>query len=131
MSLTAKQLEERKLYIGGSDVGSILGYNSFNSAIDVFNAKIDGKESISNTQMYWGNVLEPVIRNEFDSLLQHYTDLYIRSPDNTKYHKNYNFLAGNVDGLICQQGNSFDSSRCSHRSSSRRSRLRAGPVHRK
>jgi len=109
MPLTQKQIEERQNYIGGSEVGSILCVNPYDSPYDVWEHKVDGKQkNISNAQVYWGHLLEPVIRDEFDNLLQYYTDLYIRSPSTTEHHKKHNFLAGNVDGLICQQGNSLD-----------------------
>ena len=33
-------LRERKTYIGGSDIGAILGLSSFNSALDIYLAKV-------------------------------------------------------------------------------------------
>jgi putative phage-type endonuclease len=103
MALTEKQLAERQNYIGGSEVGSILGLNPFESPLTVFNKKIEGGENISNSHTYWGNVLEPTIRNEFDKLLRKHSDMWIHDINETKYHKKeaYNFLAANVDGLIC------------------------------
>ncbi len=103
MALTALQLKERQHYIGGSDVGAILGFNKYKSALEVYFEKVDGIESsVNNSYTRWGNILEPVVRNEFDEILRKYSKLWVHEEAYTKYHKDYKFLAGNVDGLICR-----------------------------
>lgn len=59
--------ELRSQGIGGSQVGTILGLNQWESAYTLW-AKLTGKipESFEqNEKMYWGTVLEPVIREEW------------------------------------------------------------------
>lgn len=59
--------ELRSKGIGGSQVGTILGLNQWESAYTLW-AKLSGKipESFEqNEKMYWGTVLEPVIRDEW------------------------------------------------------------------
>lgn len=59
--------ELRSKGIGGSQVGTILGLNPWESAYTLW-AKLSGKipESFEqNEKMFWGTVLEPVIRDEW------------------------------------------------------------------
>lgn len=59
--------ELRSKGIGGSQVGTVLGLNQWESAYTLW-AKLSGKipESFEqNEKMYWGTVLEPVIRDEW------------------------------------------------------------------
>lgn len=60
-------LNKRKIGIGGSDVGSILGFNKYRSAIDIWldktSEEIKGIEP--NAAMHWGTKLEPIIADEF------------------------------------------------------------------
>jgi len=59
--------ELRSNGIGGSQVGTILGLNQWESAYTLW-AKLTGKipESFEqNEKMFWGTVLEPVIRDEW------------------------------------------------------------------
>lgn len=59
--------ELRSNGIGGSQVGTILGLNPWESAYTLW-AKLSGKipESFEqNEKMFWGTVLEPVIRDEW------------------------------------------------------------------
>ena len=103
MALTALQLKERQHYIGGSDVGAILGFNKYKSALEVYFEKADGiKSNVSNSYINWGHILEPIVRNEFDEILRKHSNLWVHEDTHTKFHKDYKFLAGNVDGLICR-----------------------------
>lgn len=60
-------LEERKTYIGGSDLGSILGINNFRTELDVYFEKTaEGiAEDTASEAAYWGNVLEDVVAQEY------------------------------------------------------------------
>ena len=51
--------------IGGSDIGAILGVNKYRSLVDVYLDKIEGKKVEDNNAMFWGRILEPIIRAEF------------------------------------------------------------------
>jgi putative phage-type endonuclease len=97
MALTEKQLEERRHYIGGSDVGAILGYSKWKTPLDVYFEKVEGKKSeVNNNFIYWGNQLEPLIRNIFTEI----TSYPCEEIKDTKYHSLYPFIAANIDGLI-------------------------------
>lgn len=60
-------LEERKTYIGGSDLGSILGINNFRTELDVYFEKT--AEGIVEDKVgevaYWGTILEDVVAAEY------------------------------------------------------------------
>jgi len=60
-------LQKRKLGIGGSDIGSILGFNKYRSAIDVWQDKISPEDKSVEFKevMHWGIKLEPIIAEEF------------------------------------------------------------------
>jgi putative phage-type endonuclease len=96
--LTEKQLEERRGYIGGSDVGPILGYSKWRSALDVYREKVDGDyiDSSGNSFIYWGNKAEPMIREVFEEL----TGYKVSLPESVKLHKDHAFLGANVDGIV-------------------------------
>lgn len=95
--LDEKQLEERRHYIGGSDVGAILGYSKWKTALDVYFEKVEGiRQEINNNFIDWGNRLEPLMRDTFSKI----TGLETSEIVNTKYHKDYPFIAANIDGLI-------------------------------
>lgn len=62
-----KWLEYRRMGIGGSDAGAVLGFNPYKGPYMVYIEKVeeyqpdlDGKEAV-----YWGNVLEDVVAEEF------------------------------------------------------------------
>lgn len=59
-------LEQRRGGIGGSDVAGILGLSKWSTPLDVYLSKIGQAEEKELTPaMYWGNILESVIRDEF------------------------------------------------------------------
>jgi putative phage-type endonuclease len=54
-------LEERKTYLGASDISAILGLNDYASPVDVYLSKTEGKESEDNDFLRAGRALEPAI----------------------------------------------------------------------
>lgn len=98
-------LEERKTYIGGSDLGSILGINNFRTELDVYFEKTaEGiAEDTASEAAYWGNVLEGVVAQEYAKR----TGFKIEKPAGLIRHKQYPFIACNLDyWVIDDQGNS-------------------------
>lgn len=96
--LTTKQLSERKLGIGGSDMPIILGLSIYKTPYQLYLEKIadgDPVQSPETTYQYWGNQLEPVIREHFAKKYQ----IAVETPD-TIVHREYTFLRANVDGFI-------------------------------
>jgi putative phage-type endonuclease len=96
--LTNEERRERQNYIGGSDVGAILGYNQYRSSLDVYLEKVEGeyKDESDNWFIYWGNKNEPQIRSIFSEI----TDYKVTLPKTAKFHKEYAFLGGHVDGIV-------------------------------
>lgn len=59
-------LAKRRLGIGGSDAAAILGASRYKTRADVWLDKTGRAADIEeNEPMHWGNVLEPVVRNEY------------------------------------------------------------------
>lgn len=64
--------EQRKLRIGGSEVAAILGISSWESPFSLWHRKAGALEAVDlsdQSPVYWGNVLEPVVRGEW--MLRH------------------------------------------------------------
>lgn len=99
--ITEQQLQERRNYIGGSDVGPLCGLSKYKSPLDIYFSKI---ETVVNDEASvfasWGNALEETMLAKFEEE----KNIKVISSPPTKFHKNYPFLAANVDG-IAQDGN--------------------------
>lgn len=98
-----KWLEERKTYVGGSDLGSILGINNFRTALDVYIEKTaEGiVEDTAGEAAYWGTVLEDVVAGEYAKR----TGLDIRTGPGLIRHSEYPFIACNIDYWVFDKGN--------------------------
>lgn len=94
--LDEKQLEERRHYLGGSDVAAALSRNPNKTALKLYYEKIDGAEQEDNPFLENGNDGEDKNRKKFAEI----TGLRVQIADSTKHHPQYPFLAANVDGLI-------------------------------
>ena len=105
-------LKVRKLGLGGSDMAAVLGVNPWTSAIDIWLDKtsdeVDSKES---EPMYWGNVLEEVVAQEFAKR----TGLKVRNNNFVLQSEEHPYLLANIDreivgvdaGLECKTANAF------------------------
>ncbi len=61
--LTAEQLEQRRSFIGASDIAAIAGLSPWKDAVDVLNAKLGYQtEGEDNEAAEWGHRLEPIVR---------------------------------------------------------------------
>ena len=91
-------LEERKLGIGGSDVGAICQVNPFSSRLDVWREKTEEglTEIPDNKFMYWGRKGEQNIAERFaeDSGLK------VEKSNKIYSHDDLPHMKGNVDRLI-------------------------------
>lgn len=66
MSLTPEQIELRKLGITATDIAAIVGKHPWRSALDVWLEKTGQREPApGNTRTKWGELLEPVIRDDY------------------------------------------------------------------
>jgi putative phage-type endonuclease len=90
-------LKWRNKGIGGSDTSVICGLNPYKSQVELWMEKtgrIDPKEA--GEAAYWGTLIEPLIRNEFNirSGLEVGLELSILQ------HPIYPFMLANVDGIV-------------------------------
>lgn len=59
-------LGDRRTYIGGSDIGAIMGRSRYRTPVDVYFQKIgDTPEFQGNEATRWGNILEAVVAAEY------------------------------------------------------------------
>ena len=90
-------LQERKTYIGGSDLGCILGLSKYKSALDIYLDKTtDILDQITSEAAYWGNVLEDVVAREYSRI----TDQRTYESDGLIRHPEHSFLAVNIDRWV-------------------------------
>lgn len=86
--------EKRNIYVGGSDVPTILGINKYKTQFQLAKEKIglEKPEFVSNPYVKFGNVLEPQIRDYINAINQKnfVVDTYI---DEEKH------IRSNVDGI--------------------------------
>jgi len=95
--LDEKKLQERRTYIGGSDVCAVLGRDPRTTPLGVYCAKVDGIfKREDHPFLENGNDKEPENREKFAKV----TGLGVLTVDEAKHHPKYPFIAGNVDGLV-------------------------------
>jgi len=97
-------LNERKTYVGGSDLGAILGINSFRTELDIYIEKTtnDILEEELSEAAYWGTILEETVAMEYTKR----TGFRIEKPVNLIRHSEYPFIACNLDyWAIDNEGN--------------------------
>lgn len=105
-------LKVRKLGLGGSDMAAVLGLSPWCSPIDVWIDKTsDTVEEKESEPMYWGNVLEEVVAQEFAKR----SGYKVRNNNFTLQSDEYPYLLANIDreivgldaGLECKTANAF------------------------
>ena len=91
-------LEERRKGIGGSDVGAVLGYNTYKTAYEVWLDKTGQTlpENSESEAAYWGTTLEELVAQEFMKR----TDKKVRRTNKMFQHATYPFLIANVDRMV-------------------------------
>lgn len=58
-------LNLRKQFIGASEVSILTGNNTYQTAVDLYNRKVNNVETPVNERMRWGNILEDAIAREW------------------------------------------------------------------
>ena len=94
-------LELRRRGIGGSDASVIMGKNPYRSILRLWEEKT-GKAPITeagNEAVYWGNVMEPVIRKEFTRR----TGLKVRQKHFMVFHPEIPYMFADVDGIVTEE----------------------------
>ena len=90
-------LQMRKTYIGGSDIGCILGLSKYKSALDIYLEKTtDVIEEATSEAAHWGKMLEDAVTEEYTER----TGLSVHKPQGLIRHPKYNFLAANIDRWV-------------------------------
>jgi len=88
-------LAERRKGIGGSDVAPILGISPWASPLDVFlDKRGELPDQPENEAMRWGNILEPVVRQEYANR----TGQVVRQAGAILQHPKHAFMLANLDG---------------------------------
>lgn len=105
-------LKARKSGLGGSDMAAVFGLSPWRSPIDVWLDKTsDAVEEKESEPMYWGNVLEEVVAQEFAKR----SGYKVRNNNFTLQSEEYPYLLANIDreivgldaGLECKTANAF------------------------
>lgn len=90
-------LKERQSYIGGSDIGCILGVNKYKSALDIFLDKTKEVVSESISQpAYWGNVLEDPVAKKYAEE----TGYKVYGAPGLILHPLHKFVGANIDRWV-------------------------------
>lgn len=88
-------LTYRRQGIGGSDAAAVLGYSKWKTPLDIYYSKInDNEDDVENSHMKWGNILEPIIRQEYSNEMQ----VNVIEPNAIIKHPKYPFLLATIDG---------------------------------
>lgn len=91
-------LKERKKGLGGSDIAAIFGLSKWMTPYQLYIDKTTdeiAEEDIDNDQIYWGNLLEPVILQVYTKK----TGRLAKKPDPMIWSKEHNFLFANLDAI--------------------------------
>lgn len=89
-------LASRKLGIGGSDVAPLLGLSPWTSPYALWEDKTGrSDEKPATPAIYWGNMLEPVIRQAYADATGH----IVTKPDVMYVSKEHPFMLANIDGM--------------------------------
>lgn len=91
-------LKYRRLGIGGSDIAAIAGVSPFGNPVSVFLDKIGGGQDKEETEaMYWGNVLESVVADEFK---RRHPEVRMQRVNAILMHPEYHWALANLDRRI-------------------------------
>ena len=91
--------DERKNYIGGSDIAAVMGLSRYKTPLELYCEKSGLKMPVDlsdNEKVYWGNVLEDVIAREFSLR----TNMKVRRRKLAYIHSEYPFLQAHIDRII-------------------------------
>lgn len=101
-------LRFRKTIIGGSDVGAILGFNRYRTAIDVYREKTDPEyQQQDSYEMKIGRMLENTVAElwESETNLKCVKDVDSNGNIIVRIHPEYSFLGATLDRLILPHDN--------------------------
>lgn len=91
--------EERREYIGGSDIAAVMGMNRWKTSLTLWLEKIgeiDLNDNSNNEAKELGRELEDFVAKKFSKK----TGLKVRKRQEKYTHKKYPFLVAHVDRII-------------------------------
>jgi len=93
--------QDRSKYIGGSDVGALLGLSPFKSPLAVWMEKT-GKEvkAADSLPLRFGSFVEEFVANEYAKA----TGFALSADDTTRIHPQHSFMSGNIDRYVHEEG---------------------------
>ncbi len=93
--------QDRSKYIGGSDIGALLGLSPYKSPLAVWMEKT-GKEvkAVDNLPVRFGSFVEEFVANEYAKA----TGFALSADDTTRIHPQYSFMSGNIDRFVHSDG---------------------------
>lgn len=98
---TQEWVDNRKDYIGGSDVSSILEQNPYSTPLQVWMRKKGLLSPIDSTPiMNFGHYFEPILAANFEQV----TGLKTRQVNKTYQHEEHSFLRANIDRMVLASG---------------------------
>lgn len=91
----------RRLGIGGSDIGAILGFNKYKTPLQVWKEKVGevGPDEAGEAA-YWGTQLEPVVAQEYSKR----TGFKVQRVNRIIQHPIMAWMAANIDRIVWQNG---------------------------
>lgn len=93
-------LKLRQKGIGGSDSAAVCGFNRYCSPLEVWLRKTGRKDAEpDNDAMYFGRMLEPLIREEFSRR----AGLKVQTCPFIFASKQYPFMIANIDGVVTEK----------------------------
>ena len=93
----------RQKGIGGSEAAAVCGFNRYCSPLEVWLRKTGRKDAEpDNEAMYFGRMLEPLIREEFSKR----TGLKVQTCPFMFASKEYPFMIANIDGVVTEKDGS-------------------------
>lgn len=99
----ADWLKLRKRGIGGSDAAAVCGFNRWRGPLDVYRDKTTAvSPEVDNESMYWGRVMEPVLRNEFAKR----SGLEVKEVPYMFSCQEYPFMLADIDGIAYEKDGS-------------------------
>lgn len=91
--------EARRTRINGSEIAAVMGLSPFESAFSLWHRKAGNVADVESTEaMHWGNVLEPVVRDEWNR--RHLLDGYHCLETGQWRHVDRDWQGGSPDGLV-------------------------------
>lgn len=94
--LTDAQIQDRLSGIGSSDAGAVLGVNPYRTADDVLQDKLGKPGFKGNEATHWGNVMEPILRKEYEKRTGH----KVKTRAKAFRMRLWPYIIAHVDGII-------------------------------